>query len=549
MSATAVKKRSHTLELILLYSPVLIAILIMIPRLLLPQFGLFDDGRTLVTAQTISSGTWYTGRDSIEGRFRPLHWLWFTALYLINGANPFWFFIGNTLALAFVTWGIIFLVRKAGGKDLQAWLAGLIFVLSGPIAETYFSLKGEAQQAVFLVLALLSILPYAKSRTRWQKAGVLALSTLALLLANLSKETSIVLLPISIGWYLLVWIWPDYKENSAHRGMRGAFIVANILAVLAFYISRAWVISLQINTGTYTQRYAFDLGQISQSLLRWGGWLVRDFIWVIPLLIVALFLIVSRRKFYSVLLLESFLWMGAWMGIYMPWNFMAEYYMLPFAMGLAVFTPALVIEIIPALSERGWKRRLSLAALGLSLLLLIGSSFNTLTNARVQLTVDDANSRMMTYLVRNAAPDSTVVVNFQDFTEYVSEMQTQLGSVYGRPDLKVIMFDPAEPHPESSGNIYLVTPQVTNQPLLTVRMGVIEATQKIWNENLQTFLQTHPDRHIVYQTTGGFRLTDVNYPRLLCPFIKTRAFCSTPVPLVDTRPFIYGWIIYKLERP
>jgi hypothetical protein len=549
MSTPVVKNRSSLLDNLLLYSPVLITVLVMIPRLLSPQFGLFDDGRTLVTAQAILTGTWYTGRDSIEGRFRPLHWLWYTALYLISGANPFWFFAGNMLAFAFVTWGIIFLIRKAGGNRLQAWLAGMVFVLSGPIAETYFSLKGEVHQAVFLVLALLSILPYTKSRTRWQRAGVLALSTLALLLANLSKETSIVLLPISIAWYLLIWIWPNHKENSAQRGMRGAFIVANILAVLVFYISRAWVISLQINTGTYTQRYAFDLGQISQSLLRWGGWLVRDFIWVIPLLFVALVLIISRRKFYSVLLLESFLWMGAWMGIYMPWNFMAEYYMLPFAMGLAVFASALVIEIIPVLFERSWKRWLSLAALGLSLLLLIGSSFSTLTNARVQLIVDDVNSRMMTYLVHNAAPNSTVVVNFQDFTEYVSEMQTQLESVYGRPDLKVIMFNPAEPLPESSGNIYLVIPQVTNQPLLTVRMGVIEATQKIWNGSLKSFMQANPHWLLIFEEMRAIQLSDLNYPRLFCPFIKTRAFCATPAPLVDTRPFTYGWIIYKKEKP
>jgi hypothetical protein len=549
MSAAIAKNRSHTLELLLLYSPVLIAILVMMPRLLSPQFGLFDDGRTLVTAQTISSGTWYTGRDSIEGRFRPLHWLWFTTLYLINGANPFWFFIGNTLALAFVTWGIIFLVRKAGGNDFQAWLAGLIFVLAGPIAETYFTLKAEAHQSVFLMLALLSILPYAKAQTRWQKAGLLMLSTVAALLANFSKETSVVLLPISVAWYVLARIFPGKEKNPARRSMHGAFVFANITAVIMFFLCRSWAISLQVNTGTYTQRYAFDAGQILQSMIRWGGWLVRDFFWIIPILMVALLLIVSRRKLYSALLIESFIWMGAWMSIYLPWNFMAEYYMLPFAMGLAVFASALVIEIVPAVGERNWRRWLSLAALGLSVVLFIGSLFNTLTNARVQLAVDGANARMMAYLVRSAEPDSTILVNFQDFTEYVSEMQTQLESVYGRPDLKVEMFNPSQPIPESGGDVYIVTANVLNQPLLTVRMGAVEESQRIWNESLGKFMQANPRWLSAFETMRTIHLSDVNYPRLFCPFIKTRAFCATPAPLLDLRPFTYGWIFYKMEKP
>ena len=525
------------------------AVLVMLPRLLSPQFGLFDDGRTLVTAQTLTSGTWYTGKDSIEGRFRPIHWLWFSVLYLLDGANPFWFFIGNMLALAFVTWGIIFLVRKVGGSGLQAWLAGAVFVLAGPIPETFFSLKGEVHQSVFLMLALLSMLPYSKSQSRWQKAGALVLSAMAVLLANFSKETSVVLLPISVTWYALVRFIPGYGKESDRRDRYGAFAFANIIAVIVFFIIRTWVISMQVNTGTYTQRYAIDFGQILQSVVRWGGWLVRDFFWVVPLLLAALLLIASRRKLQSVLLLESFVWMGAWMGIYLPWNFMAEYYMLPFTMGLAVFASALVVEIIPAVRDHGWRCLSSLTALGLSLLFFIGSLFNTLTNARVQLVVDESNAHMMTEVARSAAPNSLILVNFQDFTEYVAEMQTQFGALYRRPDLRVEMINPEEIIPDAGGDTFIVAASVHNQPQLTVRMGVVEESQGIWNERLKEFFQANDNWKSMYETMRTFRLSDVNYPRLFCPFIKTRAFCATPAPLVDTRPFTYGWIIYKLEKP
>jgi hypothetical protein len=56
-----------------MYTPVLLAILFMLPRLLLARFELFDDARTLITADKISRGIWYTYPDNMEGRFRPIH--------------------------------------------------------------------------------------------------------------------------------------------------------------------------------------------------------------------------------------------------------------------------------------------------------------------------------------------------------------------------------------------------------------------------------------------------------------------------------------------
>jgi hypothetical protein len=241
--------------------------------------------------------------------------------------------------------------------------------------------------------------------------------------------------------------------------------------------------------------------------------------------------------------------MGAWMGVYLPWNYMAEYYMLPFTMGLAVFASALIVEIIPGLHEPGWKKWFSIATLAISCILFVGSLFNTLTNARVQLAMDDANSHMMEYVSRSSVSHSVILVNFQDFTEYLPEMQTQFESLYGRPDLQVEMFIPGMPFPESEGETYLVTAVVQNQPLLTVRMGVEEESQKIWNESLKKFIQSNPKRYLMNAVMRTIRLSDVNYPRLFCPLINTRSFCAIPAPLVDTRPFTYGWRIYKLENP
>jgi hypothetical protein len=533
-----------------IYLPVLLGLLVMLPRLISPRFGLFDDGRVLVTAEKMAHGTWYTGADSIEGRFRPIHWLWFTLSYLVDGPNPLWFYVANTLALLTIIGGLIFLVRAAGGSRLQAGLTGLVFILSGPIMESFMSLKGEVIQLTLIVISLLAVLSYAHARNIVQKIAAIVLIVFVLTLAYLTKETALVLLPISLVWYLLARFWPGYEKEPRRRAARAAYLIANLLAAPLFFLLRKVAISAQISGGTYSGQYAIRLDQLSVSALRWAGWLVRDFVWVVPLVVLAMIVFVSQRRLKGrCLLIDAFVWMGAWICIYLPWTFMAEYYMLPFALGLAVFVSACVVETVQTLQERGWRQWVSVAFLSSSLVLLVGALLNNLTNARVQLEVDDANANMRAYLVENTKPGSTVLVNIQDPNEYFYEMQTQLGEVYGRPDLKVEVFSTDTTLAGDAPNMYIVSPYVVNQPLLTVRMGVIEETQQMWNDSLREFMRGHPGWQIVFEPANRFHLTDVNYPRIFCPFVKTRAFCATPEPLVDTREFEYGWTIYRLVSP
>ena len=532
------------------YLPVLAAGLFMLPRLLAARFELFDDGRSLVSADKISHGIWYSYPDVLEGRFRPIHWLWFTLSYLIGGKNPFWFYLSNTLALMVISAALIFLVRRLGGSRLQAALAGLAFVLAGPVVESFYTLKGEVIQAALMVLSLLALLPYAAARTRRQKVAAGLLVVLVVFLAYLAKETTLVLLPVSAVWYLLARFWPEYEKDPARRSARGLYLAANLVCAPIFLVLRSISTSAGLNQGSYTVRYSFHLDQIAVSALRWVGWLVRDFTWVVPLVLAAAILIVARRRLVkSVLMLDALVWMAAWVCVYLPWNFMAEYYMLPFALGLAVFAAGLVVEVIPALRARGWQALTAALGVGLGLVLLTGNLLGNLTNARVQLAVDPADASMLAYLVQHAAPDSTVLVNLQDPNEYFYEMQMQLAQVYGRPDLKVVAFNTDITRADLSGTVYIVSPHVTNQPLLTVRMGVVEATQDAWNASLQNFLQSFPGSPVAFRVDDHFTMSDVNYPRIFCPLVKTRSFCATPAPFFDTRTFDYGWQVVQVSLP
>jgi hypothetical protein len=72
-----------------IYLPILIVILIMLPRLASSQFGLMDDGRALSIAQGIVHGKWDLSWDVIAGRFRPIYWGAFAFWYLLAGGQAF----------------------------------------------------------------------------------------------------------------------------------------------------------------------------------------------------------------------------------------------------------------------------------------------------------------------------------------------------------------------------------------------------------------------------------------------------------------------------
>jgi uncharacterized membrane protein len=254
-----------------MYTPVLLAILFMLPRLLLARFELFDDARTLITADKISRGIWYTYPDNMEGRFRPIHWLWFTLSYVIGGKNPFWFYVSNTIALAVIVAGIIFLVYAITRRRFQATIAGLAFLLSGSVVESFYTLKGEVIQVTFLVLSLLSLLLYTAAKTRWQRIGAVFLTVIILLLAYLVKETTIALLPISAVWYFLERGFLRGDKKPVLWSARGIYLAANLISAPLFFLARAFAIPSGLNQGSYTSRYTYQLSQITVSSLRWGG--------------------------------------------------------------------------------------------------------------------------------------------------------------------------------------------------------------------------------------------------------------------------------------
>ena len=238
-------------------------------------------------------------------------------------------------------------------------------------------------------------------------------------------------------------------------------------------------------------------------------------------------------------------WSAAWIAIYLPWEFTVEYYMLPVALGASVIGGSILASAMDKLRS-GHGRRLTWFALALALPLWLATLPNNLSNARQQIAVDEANARMLDFLVERATRGASVIVNIQSPNEYIYETQAYLQAISGLPEVTVEAFDPDQGLPQGRDTtVLVVSPQVLNQPLLAVRMGVVEETQHGWNQSLEAALGSSAEP--IFQTESKFHLSIVDLPRALCPLLPGRGYCRAEPPFIDTRPFHYGWKVYLWE--
>jgi hypothetical protein len=537
-------------EPIWLYTVIVFCFLVMLPRLLSPQFGLMDDGRSLSVAEGITHGKWDLSWDLQSGRARPLYWAAFAFWYLLAGGHPFWYFLGSLVVFSLTTIFLIRLVLELGGSRQQAFASGLFYVLSAPVIENVYTLsKGENLQLFLLISAVLLAVIAAKDFHKGKRAADVAGMASLILAACMVKETALALIPISLVWWASAWVGsrrglamcPFAKEITRLIAM------ASLLGGMLYYLARTIYVSAHLTEVGYTSNFDFTVSQILNGLVRWGGWIMRDYLWLIPLLLVgAAFLLINRRWPASWLWWFAMVWMTAWLGLYLPWYFVVEYYLLPFAAGAAILAGVLIIETTNMLKNTspGW-RLSGAAALGLSAVLFAGTLANNAASASLQLAQDDANAGALRYVAENAPDGSAVIVNIQFTNEYVEQMQLMLKDFYNRPDLYFSYYQKQDLTQLVQQNpaVLVLVPELEGQPLMTVRTGLIEPTQQQWNSSLLPLLSD--SWQVVYQVTRSPRLLTIDYPRLLCPVIYRENYCSGAGGLVNFRTFLYQWTVYQ----
>jgi hypothetical protein len=461
----------------------------MIPRLISPHFGLMDDGRAITIAQGILHGKWDLSWDVISGRARPIYWAAFAFWYLLAAGHPFWYFLGNLIVFSATTFLLILLVRTLGGSKLQAFLTGLIFTLSTSVIENVYTLSKAENFQVLLMLSAIGLVVLAARKAKAGRVWLFLVSATALLLvASFTKESTLLMVPLALVWWGVAWIGRLKHLPSAPfvEKVSRWLLFCSLVSSLIFYIGRTIFLSSSklLGVGQSSQFY-FDRANIISSIVRWGGWILRDYIWLLPMaLIVIIWCLVKRRWPGSGLWWLAAVWMAFWLGMYIPWHFAVEYYLLPFAAGTAVVSGVLLVEILGFITQpvRFW-RWVGIGTLALTAMLLLVSQVNSYTDATIQLAQDAANAHVLEYIADNAPDRSRVMVNIQLANEYIEQMQLMLANYYHRPDLDLVIYQGEDlSHMKLQAQLtYFLVAELTNQPKMTVRMGLDEPSLQVWN--------------------------------------------------------------------
>ncbi|MEX0787839.1 MAG: hypothetical protein WD906_07870 [Anaerolineales bacterium] len=525
--------------------PLAIAVAIMIPRLARAEFGLFDDGVSLDVEGRIRSGAWVPGFEAGQGRFRPLYWLFFAGAHGLSGGQAAGHFAVNLLLLMVTALLLMKWVRRSGRGARQAWITAGFFVLAGPVIESYYTLsKGEALQVLLFISGLLLAASWTRTtkRTPVLAAGMFS----AWLLADLTKETSLVLLPI----FGLEWIFHEWRRRRAAippNPRVSAQLATAVAAAIVFFALQFLVSGQPLFGGNYSGQYDIGLRAVSDSAVRWAGWLLRDYSYLLPLGVFAI-LRARRARIRPDREFEvgPLIWMAGWVGIYLPWVFAVEYYLLPFSLGaailsgewmVAVTTPGQVEASSPA---SGWQ----VSVTALTVLLASTTVLSSFNSARLQVLVDDLNARMLERVARLAPRGGLVMINLPADNEYVYEIGLHLSGLWARPDLLVdrLTFPVAEAGGPESLEYWVLSPWIEDSFSLSVRLGVFEEGTRTWNQALDSFLNMAP----IWSEEGGFGYNRVDLPAALCFLTRDRGYCQDGVRVWESGELKYGWDAYAV---
>jgi hypothetical protein len=534
------------------FAPIALAILVMLPRLVSPQFGLLDDGLTLQTGREVI-GRWSSTLHLIPetGRFFPAYWLAYSAVVGIVGVRPLAFFTVNVLLLAGLLAVLARLVRLGGGTRPQAAIVAVLFAFSGPVVETFYTLsKAEPLQMTWIGVSLLATAAFAIAGRRASRTGLITLATAALLLAHATKETSLVLVPISVGW-LTIELWSSRARETGTR-FAAAYVVINLMAAALFVALRCFYAPLGLSEGTYTRAYALHPGTVGAALFRIAAWLLRDFAFLLPLLALAVLSLVNGPPARRRPILYAGVWTAGWLAVYLPWPATFAYYLLPFTFGAAVLGGTVVGEVW---ASRGYqhsavKRRVAWSLLLASGLLWPVAIVNAAVDARVQLTVDRANADLVDFL--GGLPSrSRVLVNTTQVNEYLFELPLHLSQIKRRPDIVVEHVARAAFNGPSAAEVFVATPEMANLPWPTVRVALDVPGVRHDNAALNAVLAGRGE--LVYRAAQHTWLVEFGMHRLLCHVagspLLDGAYCPSNREVIDSRTFSYGWQVHRRGRP
>jgi hypothetical protein len=526
--------------------PIVIALGLMVPRVLEARFGFLDDGVTVTLSRQIHAQQWDPAFEAGQGRFRPVYWLYFALVSGVARESPVGFFLGNTALLVLTSLGVMRLVRTMGGSQRQAWMSSVLFVLSGPVIESYFTLsKGEPLQVLFITAGLILGTSSHSGMTAKMRIVLGAGAVAAFLLADLSKETSLVVLPIAAltaGFQTIL----ARRARAERSDTMYLVLIAATCGAAIFFLLQSMVAGRSLFGGNYSGRYVLSAAGLLQAAVRWVGWLLRDYGYLLPLCLLPFLGGSSDRAGRLRFVLGPLIWMAGWIAVYLPWTFSLEYYLLPFSIGASLLAGySIEAALRPGLGFPLRLRSLSAsAAAGALFLSTLGNNFSA---ASLQLMVDEVNQDFVTYLGLSLPPGAMLRVNLPSEAEYLSQLRLHLSLFAGRQDVRVspFAFQVAQAgDPDSSMTYFVASPWIGNQYPHHPRLGLEELEATSAKRALESFLGSGSRE--IYSILQEFQPLVFDPSTVVCLWLKESQDCRLVRREKSSPRLSYGWTLYSV---
>jgi len=361
----------------------------------------------------------------------------------------------------------------------------------------------------------------------------------------MTKETTVVLIPIALGWIAIEWSSGAKRDIDARFAT--TYAAVSVAAGAMFWMLR-WHYSLPLAEGTYTRAYALQIDTLGTALFRITAWIVRDFAFLPPLLAAAVVIAWRTRLEWRRQILYACVWSAGWLIVYVPWPATFEYYLLPFAGGAAILAGGIAARLWDmARRDRSIAvRRVAWSTLAASGLLWLAGIGNAAADARVQLTVDRTNADLVDFLA-DLPTGSRIVLNTTDANEYLYEVPLHLAEIKKRRDFLIQHVGDRAPADGSTIQTFVITPTIADRPALTVRIAVNESGVRRDTTRLRAMLREGGE--LVYTTERHVWLVEFALHRLLCPVARypfaDATYCPRDRGMVSARTFSYGWAVHR----
>ncbi len=538
----------------------LLATLVMLPRLLTPDFGLLDDGVSLFFGSLgTQRGVFHAvatvvQADGQRGRFHPVHWAYLILQFRFGQYQPLLWFSVNCVLLG-ATGIIIARIAWLVSKDrLAATFSGAGYVLLPSTFENYYTLsKSEPLLVFWLVTSAWLLFESIEHGGLWQR--LLFGSSCAFLgMAYYTKETALAMVITTGIWAIFELVRRRHSQEALTGGTMRLYLAVNVVFLVSFFLARRLSGVTAIATGDDSRHYMISAHTILGSALRYTGWYLRDYphvltalgyLWVLHVLEHA------KRRASARLLVIGVSWIIGSIALMLPWHSSLLYYLLPGNPGAAMILGLGLSNMIEHVRHQD--RRVvvvSQAALALFISLAVVSGVNGFTHGRIQIAVDRGNAAMVDALVSAVPQDDQARVYFPADTEYLFELEAHLKVLKQRHEIDVEPAHKAQSDLAGS-DFFVVVPDIKNQPFPTVRIGMDEPGAKVWQERVAHVLagKSRLVAHISERVPLAIIALDKPILGLLLGQRRwERIFYSgRNSSWLDFQEFEYGWRIYAVS--